>query len=64
MDMILGKCKFPNSVTYVLGKHWNCLIEAIPMCTYNICLFNSINKFFPISFFLNKFARSFIVSVK
>ena len=26
--------------TYVVGTHWNCLIElieAIPMCTYNIC---------------------------
>ena len=24
--------------TYVVGRptHWNCLIEAIPMCTYNI----------------------------
>ena len=21
---------------YVVGTHWNCLIEAIPMCTYNI----------------------------
>ena len=39
------KCKFQNSffsfsVTYVVGSHWNCLIEAIPMCSYNICLFN------------------------
>ena len=23
--------------TYVVGTHGNCLIEAIPMCTYNIC---------------------------
>ena len=22
--------------TYDVGSHWNCLIEAIPMCTYNI----------------------------
>ena len=22
--------------SYVVGTHWNCLIEAIPMCTYNI----------------------------
>ena len=22
--------------TYVVGTHWNCLIEAIQMCTYNI----------------------------
>ena len=21
--------------TYVEGTHWNCLTEAIPMCTYN-----------------------------
>ena len=28
------------SVTYVVGAHWNCLIEAIPICTYNICPFN------------------------
>ena len=49
MDMILGtlkcKCKFQNSiflftVTYVVVTHWNCLIEAIPMCTDTICLFN------------------------
>ena len=24
--------------TYVVGTHWNFLYEAIPMCTYNICL--------------------------
>ena len=29
-----------NSVTHVVGVHWNYLIEAIPMCTYNICQFN------------------------
>ena len=46
VDKILGKCKFPNSFlpyfseTYVVGTHWNCLYEAIPMFTYNICLFN------------------------
>ena len=26
--------------TYVLGAHWNCLYEAIPMFTYNICYWN------------------------
>ena len=42
MDKVLGKFKFPNSffplfsVTYVVVT----LYEAIPMCTYNICLFN------------------------
>ena len=44
MDMKLGKCKFPIvflfSVTYAVGTQWNCLYEAIPMCTFNICLFN------------------------
>ena len=29
-NSIIGK-------TYVVGTHWNCLYEAIPMCTYNIC---------------------------
>ena len=28
------------SVAYVVGTHWNCLYEAIPMCTYNMCIFN------------------------
>ena len=28
------------SVANVDGTHWNCLNEAIPMCTYNICTFN------------------------
>ena len=23
--------------TYVVGTHWNCLVEAIPMWIYNIC---------------------------
>ena len=46
MDMVLGlsvKLKLVSlfSVTYVVGAHWNCLIEAIPMCTYNICLFSN-----------------------
>ena len=46
MDMILGKCKSSSfSVTYVVGTHWNCLYETIPMCT------DSINEFFTISFF-------------
>ena len=43
MDMILGlsvnfKIVSSFSVTYVVGTHWNFLREAIPMCTYNICL--------------------------
>ena len=24
-------------LTYVVGAHWNCLNEAIPMCTNNLC---------------------------
>ena len=30
--------------TYVVGTHWNCLIEAIPICTYNIIFFVTENK--------------------
>ena len=46
MDMILGLNVNLNlvslfSVTYVVGTHWNSLYEAIPMCTYNICLSNN-----------------------
>ena len=46
MDMVLGlsvnlKLVPLFSVAYDVGTHWNCLIEAIPMSTYNICL--SIN---------------------
>ena len=68
MDMILGFCKFPKmfsslfSVTYVVGTHSNCLYEAIPMCTYNICIFNKLvfqHRLFetnsqPLSFYLFK----------
>ena len=46
MDIILSlsvnlKLVSLFSVKYVVGTHWNCLIEAIPMCTYNICLSNN-----------------------
>ena len=45
MNMVLGlnvnlKLVFLFSVTYIVGTHWNCLIEAIPMYIYNICLSN------------------------
>ena len=44
MDMILDKYISKKvsliSVTYVVDTYLNCLIEAIPMCTYNICQFN------------------------
>ena len=43
MDMILGLSVNLNivslfSVTYVVGAQWNCLVEADPMCTYNLCM--------------------------
>ena len=49
MNMILGKCNLQNSFPCFRGTHWNCLIEAIPMCTYNIYVF-SINELFTIRF--------------
>ena len=50
MDMILDKCLFLIFSNMLVGTHWNCLIEAIPMCTYNICQFNKL-VFFTINFF-------------
>ena len=47
------------SVTYVVGTHLNCLTEAIPMFTYNICQFNK-RVFFTINFFTN-FSTTFII---
>ena len=49
MNMVFGlnvnlKLVSLFSVTYIVGTHWNCLIEAyeaIPMCIYNICLSNN-----------------------
>ena len=46
VDIILGLSLNLNivslfSVTHVVGTHWNCLYEAIPTCTYSVCL--SIN---------------------
>ena len=43
MNMVLGvnvnlKLVSIFSVTYIVGTHWNYLIEAIPMCNYNICV--------------------------
>ena len=51
MKMILGKCKLENSVslfsvTYVVGTHWYCLIDAITMCIYAYVLV--IKEFFTI----------------
>ena len=39
MDMILV-LYISISVAYVVRTRLNCLIEAIPMSTYNICPFN------------------------
>ena len=48
-DMILEKCEFPNSfLPYVVGTHWNCLIEVGTTYVF------SINKFYTISFFLKQ----------
>ena len=46
MYMVLGlsvnlKLVSLFSVTYAVGTHWNCVIEAIPMCIYNTCLSNN-----------------------
>ena len=67
MDMILGLSVDLNivslfSVTYIVGTHRTCLIEAIPMCTYKICLSN--NYVFHHKFFLNKFSTTSIASLK
>ena len=47
MDIILDKCilqnrflRFQLDMSYAVGTHRNCLIEAILKCTYNICPFN------------------------
>ena len=47
MDIMLGlrvnlKLVSLFSVIYVVGVHWNCLIEAIPMFTFHICLSNNL----------------------
>ena len=46
MDMVLIlsvnlKLDFLFLVTCVVGTHWNCLTEAIPLCTHKMCLINS-----------------------
>ena len=40
LSICLKKLMVKNSFiekTYVVGTHWNCLKETIPMYTYNIC---------------------------
>ena len=37
--------------TYVVGTHWNCLIEAIPMYTYNIATENKEENYLEIYIF-------------
>ena len=63
IDMILGKCKFPNRfflIFYDICCRYtlDCLNEAIPMCTYNICLFNKL--VFHHKLFLNTFSTTFM----
>ena len=43
----ISKYGFLISEPYVVGTHCNCLIEAIPMCTYNRCPFNIHHTGFP-----------------
>ena len=48
-EFVLKKLVVKNSFiekTYVVGTHWNCLKEAIPMCTYNICYWKQGRKLF------------------
>ena len=51
MNMELNKCKYQNgypyfSVTYVVGTHRNCLVYAIPICTYHCTAYVlAINEF-------------------
>ena len=52
------KLGFLILVTYVVGTHCNCPIEAIPMCTYNICQLNKL-VFFTIIFFFHKLLKYF-----
>ena len=41
MDMILGKCKFPNSFIFIFSNICCMHTLELPLCcTYNICLFN------------------------
>ena len=54
MDMIFVLCISFISVTYVVGTHWNCLIEAIPMCTHKMCPFNNL-----LFFIINRFSLTF-----
>ena len=67
MDLTSVLCIFQNVslilVTYVVGTRWNCLIEAIPMCIYNVCQFNKC-VFFTINFFYNLLNYVFNVSVQ
>ena len=52
------KIRFLILVTYVVGAHWNCLIEAIPMYIYNICQFSKW-VFVTINFCFKNFSTTF-----
>ena len=60
MDMILDKCIFQISVTYVVGTHWNCLIEALRQfqCAPTTYV-NSIHDCFSPYTFFHKFLNYF-----
>ena len=48
LKIYLKKLMMKNSfieLSYVVGAHWNCLNEAIPMCTNIICYWNLGNLF-------------------
>ena len=40
--------------TYVVGAHWNCLYEALPMCTNNIYLTENKETYFEIYIYQEK----------
>ena len=49
---------FWSSLTYVVGTHWNCLIEAI-QCVPTTYV-NSLNEFFHDQSFLTNFSTIFL----
>ena len=68
MDMILGKCKFPNSILpyfrkNMLNVHIGIALRRQFHCVPTAYVF-SINDFCTISFFLNKSSTTFIYSKK
>ena len=62
--MMNDKCKFRNKILFLMKyaviTHRNCLIEAIPMCTYNM-LFHLMRIFYHI---FKQILTILIISVK